>query len=359
MLFGYPAPARDDNWFHECIYDALHEIHRLADAKQAYPKWPAILPGVHQAALVSRAKLDDLFKAYDGALRGLTKANRALVLHALVAQNRVSDLLSNVSNAEKCIRFEQLPKTVQGPVAKLFEFAYTLLDPLQVRSRHYLAIHAAMHTRIRAHVCPFCGVHHFCSPSSGEEAMDHYLARSIYPFVAVNLSNLVPMCHECNSGYKRQSDMIRSVDGKWRMAFDPYNHAKIEVRLDQSVPFGGRGGNVPEWKIEFLPKTSEVETWDEVFKISLRYRNDLLDEEYEMWIDMFRDVVIDRVTPYSDQKLIQALLWYEDTLRPFEFQSVNFLKLAVFRMLRLHCARGDIRVLRHLQVLISSSTATP
>ncbi len=115
--------------------------------------------------------------------------------------------------------------------------------------------------------------------------MDHYLARSIYPFAAVNLLNLVPMCHECNSDYKKAADMVRHANGKRRVAFDPYNHTKVDVRLDQSIPFAGKGGHLPDWKIELSPMSPEVDTWNDVFNVRQRYRNDFLDEDYESWIE--------------------------------------------------------------------------
>ena len=74
MLFGYPAPAQADNWFHDCLCSGVHEVHRLVDTNQVYPDWPGILPVAHRPTLEDRRRLGELFKAYHDGIRLLTPA---------------------------------------------------------------------------------------------------------------------------------------------------------------------------------------------------------------------------------------------------------------------------------------------
>lgn len=354
MLFGYPVAATRNNWFHDCLCETLRTIHALADANEGYPDWPSVLPTAHRKPLEDRPKLRGLLKAYNDAIRQLAREQRDMVLGALESENRIPELLSG---AQDCVRADGLPQVVQEPVAELFEFAFQLLAPLKVRDQHYAAVHAEM----PAHVCPFCGIEHFSSPRSKREALDHYLARSYYPFAAANLRNLVPMCHKCNSGYKLAADMVRRVDGTGRVAFDPYNHTRIQVLLDESDPFGGSTEILPNWRIRFLPETPEVSTWDDVFSVRERYRQDHLDDAYVPWIRQFAELARDRVRPYSDEKLIEALRWYEEAHRDpeLEFHERAFLKAAVFRMLRQRCQQKHSRLLKLLRDLVAPPDAEP
>jgi len=67
-------------------------------------------------------------------------------------------------------------------------------------------------------ICPYCQANHVnlhvkkAKGAQGTAAfqlrppLDHYLPKSIYPYLAVSLSNLVPSCAQCNSGVKTAGD---------------------------------------------------------------------------------------------------------------------------------------------------------
>lgn len=48
MLFGYPLAATQNNWLHDCVLEAVKNVHALVDGKKRYPAWPKILPGSFQ-----------------------------------------------------------------------------------------------------------------------------------------------------------------------------------------------------------------------------------------------------------------------------------------------------------------------
>lgn len=70
----------------------------------------------------------------------------------------------------------------------------------------------------RLRICPYCQASHVnfhvektqgkrgASPFKMRPPLDHYLPKSVYPYLAVSLSNLVPSCAQCNSGVKTASD---------------------------------------------------------------------------------------------------------------------------------------------------------
>ena len=347
MLFGYPIEATQNNWLHDCLLDAVRNIHAAVGAEKAYPVWPEILPEARRAMLRRRTGLRDKLEAYDKAIRKLPKVDQGAVLEAFASANRISDLLSGVHD---CATIDSLPEVVREPVETLFGFAFNLLTDLDVRDRHYAAIYAAA----PEHMCPFCGTEYFDAPGAAREAIDHYLAKSRYPFAAANLRNLVPMGHKCNSNYKLASDLLRRADGSRRVAFDPYNHTRIEVLLDESDPFNGVTEHTPNWQIRFDPDAPAVLTWDEVFSVRERYRRDHLDPSYSNWLGLFGKWVRRHELPTdTDEALVEAIKRFEAFWTDNGMQDRAFLKAAVFRMLRRLCEAGHRRLIDQLRNLVT------
>lgn len=348
MLFGYPLAATQNNWLHDCVLTAVQNVHAMVDAKKQYPAWPKILPDEHRATLKSRTGLRDRLNAYNIALRTLSsKSERDAVLAAVMDQNRIPELLSNACN---CSAIGSLPTAIHDAATELFDFAFGLLTDLKVRDEHYKAIYDAAID----HVCPFCGAEYFDAPGAPREALDHYLAKSRYPFAAVNLRNLVPMGHKCNSNYKLAVDVLFDTRGARRVAFDPYNHTKIGVVLDDSDPFGGSTQHTPKWAIKFEPDAPGVLTWDEVFSVRKRYQRDHLDEGYSAWLREFRNWArsADRRGD-TDANLVDALRRFEQYCSDSGMRDKAFLKAAVFRMLRLRCEQGHVRLIQQLRDLMA------
>jgi len=350
VLFGFPIAATGNNWLHECVCHAVRAIHSAIDHGRRFPGWPTLLPARHRRELKPRTRLRDRLKAYDSALRGLTKAERALVLDALDTENRIAELLSG---AIECVRLIDLPQAIQTPIRELFGCAFELLTDLGIRDEMYEAIYVASSD----HVCPFCGTEYFDAPGASRESLDHYLARSVYAFASANLRNLVPMGHKCNSGYKLATDLLRCADGAPRVAFDPYLHIKLDMSLDASEPFGGSNPHTPKWQIQFEPDPPAVSTWDEVFAVRERYCRDHLDPSFASWLSLFgKWARISGVSTDTDQAMIRALRRYEEYWTECGMQDRAFLKAAVFRMLRLHCEAGHARLLGHLRNLVAPPT---
>jgi hypothetical protein len=352
MLFGYPLAATQNNWLHDCVLKAVESVHALVDAKKRYPAWPKILPAEHQATLKSRTGLGDRLKAYDKAVRALAKHHRDAVLRAVDDQNRIADLLCAACS---CVPIDGLHADVREPVKNLFDFAFSLLADLSVRDDHYKAIYDST----AEHVCPFCGAEYFDAPGAPREALDHYLAKSRYPFAAANLRNLVPMGHKCNSNYKLAVDLLYDASGARRVAFDPYNHTTINVVLDDSDPFDGATANTPRWVIKFSPDSPAVQTWDDVFSIRERYRENHLDRDFARWLSGFQSWARSaNLQADTDDKLVDALRRYEEYWAASGIQDRAFLKAAVFRMLRHHCEQGHQRLKDQLRDLVAPLVKT-
>lgn len=341
MLFGYPMAATAENWLHDCLVNAVQEIHRRVDGGVPLPRWPEIIPLEFRKVLQRRHGLRDRFSDYGRAIRGLNEAERNIVLEALVSQNRIGTLLSCQSD---CATVEGLPKAVHEPVEKLFTFGFELLSEFDIRQRQYEIVCQHIPNR----VCPFCGCESLDAPGAPQEDLDHYIPRSKYPFAAANLRNLAPMGGRCNKAYKKAQDLLRRDTGVRRRAPDPYEIASTFVSLDNSVVDELTPGPlIAEWVIDFVEEDEAVQTWDEVFHIRERWTRDILDEKtFKQWIDDFRRYCkVAALRFATDRDVVNAVRLYQEYVSGYGYRDKGFLKAAVFRFLLCRATLGCSRLL--------------
>jgi hypothetical protein len=132
-------------------------------------------------------------------------------------------------------------------------------------------------------ICPYCQANHVnlhvekVKGARGTSAfrlrppLDHYLPKSVYPYLAVSLSNLVPSCAQCNSGVKTAGDprgkgfahpldttIIRvkfSSKGTLRKSINGQLHADDVVLTlqgvdDPNVPDGPSTKHIQEFRLQ-------------------------------------------------------------------------------------------------------------
>ncbi len=358
MLFGYPIEAVANNWLHDCIVQAVQQIHGSGGVWQS---WEAVFDEPSRQKLRRREdKLTELLQAYAAAFLQLTEPQRQQVVTALAAQNQIADLLAARSTCEKV---SNLGEPIQAPSLDLFTYCFEALSGLGIRDEQY----AAIYKRLPARICSFCGLEYFEAPvgaienlpDAPREALDHYLSKSKYPFAACNLRNLAPMGHKCNSAYKLQQDILEDDQHRRRRAFDPYGVHATTIDLLDSDPFGSVDGS-PQWVVKILPDTPEAQTWDSVFEIKTRYIRDVLKQEFKDWLRGFQ-AFCKRAnrTDRSVGAVATALKDYADYQADNGFADRAFLKAAAFRMLEQRCLNGDARLLELIRDhLPPTTTAT-
>lgn len=347
MLFGYPVEVTAENWLHESVVAAVECIHDLVEDGYAIPAWPGILPEAYRGKLKSRTALRKRLSSYEKAVRKLSVAERKQTLDALIAQNRIPELLNRQCDCEDVAH---LPEAIREQILSLFTFVFGLLTAYEVRQRQYTALCKSIPSR----VCPFCGCERLDAPGAPQEDLDHYIPRSKYPFAAANLRNLAPMGGRCNTAYKHTQDPLRRANGQRRSACDPYSTAGVNVSLDNSVVDEVTTGPVVAvWMIAFDPANEAVETWDEVFHIRERWTRDVLDEPtFNQWLGDFRTYCLTAGLQLSDDADVRrAVERYEQYVSSSGFRDLAFLKAAVFRFLLRRCALGCQRLVPILRDL--------
>lgn len=348
MLFGYPVESTAENWLHDSIIASVKDIHTVVDGGRRMPVWPKILPEAYRERLKGRTGLKTRLRDYANALRKLSVIERQQVLDALIAQNKILELLRCQCDCED---LSHLPEEIRRPALSLFTFVFKLLTEYDVRQRQYKALCES----IPARVCPFCGYERLDAPGAPQEDLDHYIPRSKYPFAAANLRNLAPMGGRCNSAYKHSQDPLRRANGQRRSACDPYSTNGVTVSLDNSVvnevttdPL------IASWMIEFYPTSEAVETWDQVFHVKERWLRDVLDPvTFNQWLGDFRNYCLTAGLQICDDAGIRdAVERYEQYFSDSGVRDLAFLKSAVFRFLLRRCRLDCQRLVPILRDLV-------
>lgn len=293
MLNCYPIEATNENWLHEDVLLLVKAVHQKLDAneiinstKDTWNNLVELIPNENNRNLIkgSTGIRDRLFK-YKEELKNLNIQQRHLVLQAIDSQNKIVELLNGT---EPIALIKDIHPELHEEAKDLFVFCFGKLTDFEVRHRQYEIIFKTLPNKI----CPFCGIDRVMNPEDTAQDQDHYLAKSIYPFAAVNMRNLVPMCIYCNRNYKHDADVLLGGDGQRRKAFDPYNCIPPEISLNNSVLIASASPIRFDWNIEFLTSQDEAKTWDDVFSISKRYKRDILEVYFDSWLDGFRKVCV-------------------------------------------------------------------
>ncbi|TCK18991.1 hypothetical protein DFR30_2281 [Thiogranum longum] len=356
MLACYPLAATQENWLHETLVALIQLVHQKLDASQAIPetqqRWRALLDVVinnpHKRLLIPLRGVRDRLFAYKREVANLSNGERAQIFGVLESQNQIVNLLAD---AEPISSIEQDFPLVNTRARELFEFCYGKLTDLEVRERQYAIVFNAIPDKI----CPFCGIERLMNPEETAQDQDHYLAKSIYPFAAANMRNLVPMCRVCNRDYKKDIDVIRDDQGNRRTAFDPYNCQPVTVELNNSAMDSGSGRPIPSWQIEFQPSSNEAETWDNVFSIRKRYKRDVLDNSFDRWMRGFaKKCERDRVRgliqqEFNDAEVRVVLANYQQDKEDSPAIGGDFLEPKAFKFLLSEFDEGNERIIRMIR----------
>lgn len=127
--------------------------------------------------------------------------------------------------------------------------------------------------------CPCCGYGNIKSKyDKGHSAYDHYLPQKHYPFSTVNFNNLIPLCDECNSTNKGETDILKAKKKVHYPLNDSYTEIGIvlEISEDSFQEVIIKTDNCDKLekkhiKVNFDNKEEETESWNSIFRIRDRY----------------------------------------------------------------------------------------
>lgn len=335
MLVNYPlSAAQENNWVHECIYGAISLIINNLNNAKAIPDWPDILPRIHRDKLTTRKKIKDLLANFENVAKQLTEEQRNKALLLIDSQNNIAGLLAG--EVTPLAIEDELNPTIDC-LKLVFIEGFRLLKETGSRDAHYKAIYDSLAVK----TCPFCGYEPFEAPGQKREDEDHYLLKDKYVTSAANFFNLVPMGGKCNKSYKLQQDLLFKNNIR-RKALNPYGTINAEISLINTDPITLLDDK-PNWNISISPDIEETRTWNEVFSIEQRLKENVLSPNYEAVLSEISDFLqcqdLDRHS--TDAQVLLGLQKFELHKKRNPEQGLGFLKDKVIGMLRFYFETGN------------------
>lgn len=132
--------------------------------------------------------------------------------------------------------------------------------------------------------CRCCGVGTILNQfHDHRSALDHYLPKSKYPFVAVNFKNLLPICDTCNGKYKLDKDTLLITEKKGKRilkksatkAFYPFSKTKhsIDINISFKATYNSSiEAKDLDVKLTHPTEQTKVDNWNRIFGIEDNYK---------------------------------------------------------------------------------------
>ncbi|AYL59467.1 MULTISPECIES: hypothetical protein [Enterobacteriaceae] len=348
MLFTYTPLSLEENWLNSTIINILNVSMRSILNGGDVSSWPDIIPPNRRLQLQTRSGIRDRILNFLREFIELERVNQEALLIAMEQQTSLPNVLYDDS---VCTGIGEFPENMRKVADDLFRFLFekqlTTINILGkcLRDIHYEAIYYHLPWRI----CPFCGLGYLRAPGAPRHALDHFMPISKYPFAGADFRNLPPMCSECNSDFKKNTDVLIDEDGHRRHCVDPYHGPFFKVSLSESIPFAGsiRGAiRLPKWDIKFIGEPQEqAENWDRIFKIRERYKRDVLDVDFRFWLEQFSIWYLSsNQGQLLGNEIAASIPGYIDSVLQVGLADRAFLKAQVFKLLHVECLdpdRGD------------------
>jgi hypothetical protein len=162
-----------------------------------------------------------------GKLLGNLTEERQSIILALENDNY---FIQHINDVTYCFAVCNLDESLQTRVYNTFESIYTLIFSPEFTLRATFLKEYKKVNRYNYHVCPACLGYIDLALAD----MDHYFPKRIYPTLAVNSDNLMPLCGDCNQGRikgtRKPTDPDKAAvtnfnsQGCLKEIYLPYNH---------------------------------------------------------------------------------------------------------------------------------------
>jgi len=259
------------------LYALLQEVLRASCAGR--PVRDAAMPAGLWAAVQENPPTVAVLAVFDAAVRALSEDERYELWHSTRSAPTIRELLGD-STTTIPTPPAQLLSPLKALVIHLFDRTSKLVDVEAAcgESLHdYCSRFASARPQGNGNVCNVCGTDVLTQirPGVGRDeqwraAIDHLLAEATYPLIALDPTNLLPVCYHCNSKAKLAKDLLHDKNGGRRLCFNPWTecahgHVNFTVNLT---------GLLPEAKVEFSPANpsqgQKLNTWDAVYQVRSR-----------------------------------------------------------------------------------------
>jgi len=285
-------------------------------------------------------KLEGLLKSIFEAYKQLDKKSQGLITQGFKNNNLIQKLCSGEVEP---IHYKDIPPLLRTHLKDLFIYLYDgVLNTTAFTSQHCdMKSHfkASRELNKKYKFCPFCGLYRLNSQyDESRDDYDHYLPKTKYPFNSVNFRNLVPICHECNSKYKKTKDPLFKDDDitKRKKVFYPYDELMDSISFKLSVAEQGKLPITDDKLViditSALGRSEEIDSWDDVFEIKKRYIAEIK-YKIDSWIDEYLVRIYKKKMNEPGFDFKATLNDYLNDLKEQQFSDQNFLKTVTFELL--------------------------
>jgi len=274
MIFKYQFVNHDAELLHELAKHIVLDIWCNANGNfsiELITEDNDFRKKVNRTGTYLKKPIEEIFNI----CKNFTSQQKNYIRNAFEKNNQIEALCNNsVSpifyNDLTSSTNENFSKEVKTFFNKLYEKVFN-------QKPFFLNKHYDEFFKINEPLCPFCGLNTLEKDSSNHrDDYDHYLPKDEYPFNAVNLRNLLPMCSDCNKKWKKIKNPI--FKEKTKKAF--YYFGTIELDFDIKIIINELNiyNNSCNVVVEFYSKTmqEEVDSWDRLFSLSRRYNDDVI-----------------------------------------------------------------------------------
>jgi len=257
----------------------------------------------------------------------LSQSQIDYIKDAFIKNNQIEELCNNTVVP---IFYDSLTSTISENFSKeIKSFFKSLYEQVFKQPDFHLNSHYDKFFTSNDKLCPFCGLNPLEKDSSNHrDDYDHYLPKEKYPFNAINLKNLCPMCSDCNKKWKDTNNPIHDGSSQ-KQAFFYYNNT-VDPIVDISVNLINTDIQNLDLSITFSSVTqqNEVDSWDRVFSTSRRYKDILLHEQIgKTWL-RFEKAQYDRAIQQNSHYSVQNTIYLakSDPLGDKNFIKAPFLE---------------------------------
>jgi len=260
---------------HKLIEHLVVEVWCKADANNYYDKLNDELKILNDKNEWFRDNLNEIYEV----CKTLSLQAKADFETAFLTNNKISELCTNPSMKIDLSTLDENLMTLSIPFFK--ELYKRFLSWVDVKNRYgsKKEYYDDLKKNSGFDFCPCCGYGQIKTIyDKGHSAFDHYLPLKYYPFSVVNFYNLIPLCSECNSDNKGETDILE--DGK--KVFYPINESHPEIKIDYDISSTSFKEIVIKIKstdkldnkhinVKFNIVSDEMGSWDATFNIKTRY----------------------------------------------------------------------------------------
>ena len=312
MLFAYRLFSHDITKLHEFLEHTVLEVWCKAD--ETIPFSIDLLHDDFTSLYTRKNKLqEDIEKIYAEFIN-LSIEQKELISQSFIKNNQIEELCKGIIEPIYYKDIENLVNKEFTTTLKEFNnYLYKFLDKKDASFvKNFTSAtlyYKELVKQLPASSCPFCGIEKIKSHRmSKRDAYDHYLPKSLFPFTAINVKNLAPMCKDCNEYWKYDNNpiMTNKDKGDFKKAFYPFSNLLPVINISFSNlvidPFDEDKHIL---NINYISDgyEEEVDRWLKIFNIKKRY-DERLRNDLHYWLEEVR-ILTDREESLSETEYIQ------------------------------------------------------